>query len=111
MQAVTYDNDFYADDFIRDPIPRYADMRAKGPVLWLPHQNAYAVTRHAEVVEVLNRTKTFLSGKGISMSDDVNRILIGSTINSDGEAHHRRRKVTATPLLPKSIEPLSSISI
>ena len=106
MQAVTYDNDFYADDFIRDPIPRYADMRAKGPVLWLPHQNAYAVTRHAEVVEVLNRTKTFLSGKGISMSDDVNRILIGSTINSDGEAHHRRRKVTATPLLPKSIEPL-----
>ena len=67
MNAVTYDPDFYADDFIRDPIPRYADMRQRGPVLWLPHQNAYAVTRHAEVVEVLNRTKSFLSGKGISM--------------------------------------------
>ena len=74
--------------------------------MWLPHQNAYAVTRHAEVVEVLNRTKSFLSGKGISINDDVNRILIGSTINSDGEAHHRRRKVTATPLMPKSIQPL-----
>ena len=106
MNAVTYDPDFYADDFIRDPIPRYADMRQRGPVLWLPHQNAYAVTRHAEVVEVLNRTKSFLSGKGISINDDVNKILIGSTINSDGEAHHRRRKVTATPLMPKSIEPL-----
>ena len=106
MNAVTYDDDFYADEFIRDPIPRYADMRRRGPVLWLPQQNAYAVTRHAEVVEVLNRTKSFLSGKGISMSDDVNKILIGSTINSDAEAHHRRRKVTATPLLPKNIEPL-----
>ena len=51
MDAVTYDPDFYADDFIRDPIPRYANMRQRGPVLWLPHQNAYAVTRHAEVVE------------------------------------------------------------
>ena len=106
MDAVTYDDDFYADDFIRDPVPRYADMRQRGPVLWLPHQNAYSVTRHAEVVEVLNRTKSFLSGKGISINDDVNRILIGSTINSDGEAHHRRRKVTATPLMPKSIQPL-----
>ena len=64
MNAVTYDDDFYADEFIRDPIPRYADMRRRGPVLWLPKQNAYAVTRHAEVVEVLNRTKSFLSGNG-----------------------------------------------
>ena len=67
MQAVTYDHDYYADDFIRDPVPHYTEMRKLGPVVWLPHQNAFAVARHAEVVEVLNRTKSFLSGKGISM--------------------------------------------
>ena len=106
MNAVTYDEDFYADEFIRNPIPRYANMRAKGPVLWLPHQNAYAVARHAEVAEVLQRAKAFISGRGISLSDDVNRLLIGSTLNSDGEAHHRRHRVTATPLMPTNIQPL-----
>ena len=106
MQAVTYDHDYYADDFIRDPVPHYTEMRKLGPVVWLPHQNAFAVARHAEVVEVLNRPKSFLSGKGISISEDVNKLLIGSTINSDAEAHRRRRQVTATPLMPKKIEPL-----
>ena len=81
MDAVTYAEDFYADDFILNPIPRYADMRQRGPVCGY-RIKTLMTTRHAEVVEVLNRTKTFLSGKGISISDDVNKILVGSTINS-----------------------------
>ena len=85
MQAPTYERDFYADDFIQDPAPYYAEMRALGPVIWLPQQNAYAVARHAEVVEVLQRVKTFISGRGISISEDVNKLLVGSTVNSDGE--------------------------
>ena len=106
MQAAVYDGDFYSDEFIRDPVPRFAEMRRLGPVLWLPKQNAYAVARYGEVVEVLRNPQTFLSGKGISISEDVNRMLIGSTVNSDGEMHHRRRKVTATPLMPRGIQPL-----
>lgn len=106
MEATVFDADYFSDEVIRDPVPYFAEMRRLGPVLWLPHQNAYAVARHAEVVEVLQRVKTFISGRGISLSDDVNRLLIGSTINSDGEAHHRRRRVTATPLMPKNIQPL-----
>lgn len=106
MQAPTYERDFYADDFIQDPAPYYAEMRALGPVIWLPQQNAYAVARHAEVVEVLQRVKTFISGRGISISEDVNKLLVGSTVNSDGDAHRRSRSITATPLMPKNIEPL-----
>ena len=106
MDAVVFNTDYYSDEVIRDPIPHFAEMRRLGPVLWLPSQNAYAVARHAEVVEVLQRVKTFISGRGISISEDVNRLLIGSTVNSDGEAHFRRRRVTATPLMPKNIQPL-----
>ena len=106
MDAAVFETDYFSDEVIRDPAPHFAEMRRLGPVLWLPHQNAYAVARHAEVVEVLQRVKTFISGRGISLSDDVNRLLIGSTVNSDGEAHHRRRRVTATPLMPKNIQPL-----
>ena len=98
MDAVVFNTDYYSDEVIRDPIPHFAEMRRLGPVLWLPSQNAYAVARHAEVVEVLQRVKTFISGRGISISEDVNRLLIGSTVNSDGEAHFRRQKVTVTPL-------------
>jgi cytochrome P450 len=58
------------------------------------------------VVEVLQRSRTFISGRGISINDEVNKLLIGSTVNSDGDAHFRRRQVTATPLMPKNIEAL-----
>ena len=52
MNAVHYTQDFFGDDFIRDPLPRKADMRALGPVTWLTHHKAYAVIRDAEVRDV-----------------------------------------------------------
>ncbi len=59
MQAANYEHDFYADDFIQDPAPIMRKCVQLGPVVWLPQQKAYAVARHAEVVEVLQRVKTF----------------------------------------------------
>jgi cytochrome P450 len=106
MTAVTYDTDFYSDEFIRDPIPQYAEMRAAGPVLWLPQNNCYAVARYAEVVSLLRGDRVFLSGAGLSLNDDVNKLLIGSTLNTDGDAHDLQRSVTAPPIMPKNIEPL-----
>lgn len=106
MSAVSYDVDFYSDDFIRDPIPRYAEMRAAGPVVWLPQNNCYAVARYSEVVAVLRADKVFASGRGLSLNDEVNRLLVGSTLNSDGDAHDLQRSVTAPPIMPKNIKPL-----
>ena len=108
MNVPVCDDDFYSADFIRDPVPGFARMRELGPVVWMRHQKAYAVPRYAEVVEVLRKPNVYLSGHGISMSEDVNAMLIGSTVNSDGEAHHRRRKITARPLMPKAIEALET---
>ena len=62
----------------------------------------YAVARHAECQDVLRRAAVFQSGRGLSLNDEVNRFLIGSTLNSDGDAHRRRRSITATPILPKT---------
>ncbi len=106
MTAPVYHTDFYGDAFIRDPIPHYAQMRALGPVLWLEKQNAYAVARYDEVVEVLRSADRFISGRGLSLNDDVNALLTGNTLNSDDPLHRRRRSVTATPILPKNLEPL-----
>ena len=46
MQAAHYMQDFYGDDFICAPFPRCADMRAAGPVVWLPGKGCFAVLRH-----------------------------------------------------------------
>ena len=106
MKAVPYHPDFYGDAFILDPLPHYADMRVIGPVVWLEQNNAYAVARDAEVKDVLRRADVFVSGKGLSLNDDVNAMLVGSTLNSDGDLHHKRRSITARPIMPKNIEPL-----
>lgn len=106
MKAISFPEDFYGDAFIRDPYPRYARMRALGPVVWLEQNKAYAVARDAEVRDVLRRSDVFISGKGLSLNDDVNKLLVGSTLNSDGDIHQQRRSITARPILPKNIEPL-----
>lgn len=106
MQAAHYDSDFFSDAFIRDPIPRYAEMRALSPVLWLPRNNVYAVARDREVRDVLRRADTFISGRGLSLNEDVNTLLIGNSLNSDGAEHMRKRSVTARPIMPKNLEPL-----
>ena len=106
--APVYDVDFYSDAFIADPLPHYRAMRALGPLVWLPHQSAYAAVQHRAVVDVLRAPDLFQSGQGLSLNDDVNKRLIGSTLNTDGDRHKRQRAITAKPIMPtplKDLEP------
>ena len=43
----------------------YAELRAKGPLLWNATQGFWVAPRHAEVMEVSNHPETFRSGQGI----------------------------------------------
>ena len=106
--APVWDEDFYGDDFIRDPLPRYRRMQAMGPVVWVAPQKMWAVTRHRQICEVARRPRSFASDRGLSLSDDVNAMLIGSTLNSDGERHQKSRSITARPIAPKGLAPLIS---
>lgn len=106
MSVPVFDEDFYGDEFILDPLPRYKKMREMGPVVWLPVQNAYAIVRHTEVVAALRKPDLFQSGKGLSLNDDVNDLLVGSTLNTDGDRHKRQRAVTATAIMPPPLRDL-----
>ncbi len=106
MKATEYPTDFYSDGFIRDPVPHYAEMRAAGPVVWLPQNNCHAATRYDAVVEVLRSPDRFQSGRGLSLNEDVNKLLVGNSLNSDSPEHERRRAITAVPIMPKNIRPL-----
>ena len=101
------DVDFYADAFISDPLPQYKILRDLGPVVWLKAQQAFVLTRFDQVVEALRQDDVFISGNGLSLNDDVNALLVGNSLNTDGDEHRRKRSITATPINLKGIVELT----
>ena len=95
--------DFYAPATIADPASAYATMLGLGPVVWLSKNNLHAICGHSAVVASLRNHECFQSGKGVSIDESVNKLLIGSTLHSDPPQHDATRKITFAPLSPKQI--------
>lgn len=103
-KAPSYDVDFYADDFIRDPHPHYAAMRALGPVVFIPSLGNYALTQHAVVQNALRDHARFSSAKGVAGDKFGSDFLQGNTVASDPPKHTKLRRAMAPPLLPGALE-------
>jgi cytochrome P450 len=102
-QVPVYDADIYSRDAIVDPYPHYQRLRDLGPVVWLTKHKVYALPRYAECKAVLRDDKSFLSGSGVALNGIANRLSGGTTLNSDGAEHDRRRKLLAHGLLPRAL--------
>jgi cytochrome P450 len=98
-----YKPDIYSVDAIVDPYPHYQRLRDLGPVVWLTKHKVYALPRYAECKVVLRDDETFLSGSGVALNRIANRISRGTTLNSDGVEHDRRRRLLAHGLLPRAL--------
>jgi cytochrome P450 len=98
--------DPYADDALRDPWPMYRELQAMGGAVWLDKYDMFAVTRYDSVIEVLQNHEAFPSSLGVMMNDDMNKVLRGNTLCSDGEAHERLRRVVIRPVTPKALRSL-----
>lgn len=105
--APACDIDFYCDNALSDPVALYSTMLQLGPVVWMEQNQLHAVCGHSAVLSVLRDHETFSSGKGVSINDQVNRLLIGSTLNSDPPQHDATRKITFAPLSPKNVRVVS----
>jgi cytochrome P450 len=77
-----------------------------GPAVWLTKHKMYALTRYDSLKQALTDDINFPSGFGVMMNEDMNRVLRGNTLCSDGEHHNRLRKVTAAPLTPGALKSL-----
>lgn len=97
-------HDFYAQPVIADPLPCYRAMLAAGPVVWMERNGLHAISHFSELTAALRNPKVFASGRGVSLNEDVNDKLIGSTLNSDPPVHDETRAITAAPLMPKALE-------
>jgi cytochrome P450 len=93
----------YTTEAIVDPHPHYAILRRLGSVVWLSKHRVYALPRYTECKAVLRDDKTFISGEGVALNQLTNRLSRGTTLNSDGAEHDRRRKLVAHRLLPRAL--------
>lgn len=69
--AAVLDLDPFSDDFLTDPYDAHEQMREAGPVFWLERYGVYGVARHDEVSRVLTDHETFVSSRGVGISDFV----------------------------------------
>lgn len=102
------DVDFYSDDYVVDPVGGYHKMLAAGPVLWLPSNSVYAICGYEALTSALKDYRVFQSGRGVSINEDVNEFLIGSTLNSDPPIHDATRAITFAPLTPRGLDEVRS---
>ena len=72
-------------------------------MVWLECQNMMAVCGHEAVTSALRDHRCFSSARGVSINEQVNELLIGSTLNSDPPEHDKTRSITFTPLTPKAL--------
>jgi cytochrome P450 len=98
--------DPFADQALLDPWPLYRELREMGPVVWLEKYRMFALTRYDVVVKALRDWEAFPSSLGVMMNDDMNQVLRGNTLCSDGDAHDRLRRVLIRPVTPVALQSL-----
>ncbi len=97
------DVDIYADVHIENPVPAYHHMLSQGSVVWLEPQRMHAICGHDALTRALRDHAVFQSGAGVSINEEVNKLLVGSTLNSDPPVHDATRAITFKPLSPKAL--------
>jgi cytochrome P450 len=92
------DNDPYSDEALIEPWDVYRELRSLGSAVWLLKYQMFALTRYQSVMRALEDSSAFSSASGVMMNADMNQVLSGNTLCSDGAEHQRLRRIIAKPL-------------
>jgi cytochrome P450 len=100
-----------------DPYPHYAALRRDDPVQFLASLDAYVVSRHADVRQVLHDNATFsneamaeLVARAGDFEGEVAQPAPASIIGTDGEQHGRLRKIVNRGFTPRRVALLEHTS-
>ena len=100
--------DPYSDAALIDPWSTYRQLRSLGSAVWLSTYRMFALARYDSVIRALKDSEAFSSASGVMMNDDMNQVLRGNTLCSDGAEHDRLRRIIAKPLTPTAVNALKS---
>ncbi|WP_372346037.1 cytochrome P450 [Streptomyces sp. KL116D] len=101
----TSDVDLFADDVVVDPYPAYAALRELGPVVRLPSNDLYALTRYDAVRGALADWESF-SSTSIAFNPAADEALTGTSLASDPPEHTRLRAALTENLTPRALRGL-----
>jgi cytochrome P450 len=102
-KAPTSTLDPYTDQALLNPWPLYRELREMGPAVRLEKYAMFALTRYDVVMKALRDWQAFPSSFGVMMNDDMNQVLRGNTLCSDGDAHKQLRRVVIRPVTPAAL--------
>jgi len=100
-----WDIDPYDTAILADPAAYYAELRAKGPFVYIPKYAMLACGRHAEVKEVFSDCARFVSSRGVGLQDfKLEKPWRPASIilETDPPEHTRARKVMMRALSPRA---------
>jgi cytochrome P450 len=98
--------DPYSDEALAEPWQTYTALQNLGSAVWLEKYEMFALTRYDSVIRALKDASVFSSASGVMMNDQMNQVLRGNTLCSDGADHRRLRRITANPLAPAMLNGL-----
>jgi cytochrome P450 len=103
-------------EFVVDPYPFYARLRAASPVYWSEAYHAWFVSRYADVLDGVRDSVHFSARRMERLlaplgADDPRRAIIrerseSQMISSDAPEHTRLRALVAPALAPRQVEAL-----
>ncbi|MFG2949659.1 cytochrome P450 [Streptomyces adustus] len=101
----TSDVDLFADDVLLDPHPVHAELRELGPVVHLPKNDVYALTRYDVIRAALGDWESF-SSTSIAFNQAANQALTGTSLASDPPVHTQLRATLTENLSPRALRGL-----
>lgn len=103
-----------ADFYLDDPHASFRRLRAEDPLHWHPDGPYWCATRHAEVIEISRRPRTFSSAHGTQLFEIRDRLAgkqsmlenAPAIIRMDPPVHNRHRKLVIGAFTPRMIAAL-----
>lgn len=103
---VTDNLDLFADEVLLDPYPTYARLRDLGPVVHLPANDVYALTRYDVIRDALGDWESYSSVSAVGFNPMVNEALTGTSLASDPPVHTQLRATLSENLSPRALRGL-----
>ncbi|MEL7029484.1 MAG: cytochrome P450 [Pseudomonadota bacterium] len=104
MDVPQSDIDLFSAETLTGTPAAYKKLREAGPLVHLPKNDLFALTRFDVVRPALRADDVLISGKGVAANDLINDTSTEATLTSDGETHNRRRLILMRPLMPRSLD-------
>lgn len=104
----TWDVDPYSAEVLTDPNPYYAELRARGPLVYIPKYSILAAGQYDSTREIFSDHERFVSSRGVGLNDfklTANWRPRSIILEVDPPEHTRARKVMMRALSSKAVAP------